>query len=309
MLEARRALEIIGAGRPDEIVDVLLVEAIRGRAVGVVVALHLHAGGANRPSERDGQRHVVDAEVGEELGAGMELMAVPSLILQDAELGKPLSDEEEVADRAGARERPRHVRAPGDLDGGRRSRRDRLRQPHRHHRLIVLVVVVRSDEALDRGPIGAIDLHAVDIDSRPVAVGPFSVRLPGERELAHEGRPIVPPGVPVEMKLQLGRRARGDVAPGNGLGARDGPGGRIEPGSNRVVRVARRQWRRDAAAAGLCQDKRRRRSTDPQRRDEHVAHATGADDMIAAANAGAVSAHESVHRTSTPVAPVFDGRV
>ena len=106
--------------------------------------LTLDAGGAERPPARDRQRDVVDAEVGEELRARMELMAVPAVVLQDAELREPLHDEEEVADGAGARERARHVRGPFDLDGRRAARLDRLRQAHRHHRLVVRVAVVRA---------------------------------------------------------------------------------------------------------------------------------------------------------------------
>ena len=128
MLESRRPHDVVGAGRPREIVDVLLIVAIGRGAVGVLVSFDLDAGRAERPTAGNGQRDVVDAEVGEELRARVELMAVPAAILQDAELREPLDDEEEVADGAGARERARHVGGPFDLDRGGRSRRDRLRR-------------------------------------------------------------------------------------------------------------------------------------------------------------------------------------
>ena len=95
----------------------------------------LDAGRADRPAAGNRQRDVVDAVVGEELGAGVKLVAVPALVLQHAELRKPLGDEEEIADRAGAREGARHVRGPCDLDGRAAAGLDRLRQRHRHHRL------------------------------------------------------------------------------------------------------------------------------------------------------------------------------
>ena len=175
-LEARRALDVIRARRPREVVDVFLVVAVRRRVVGVVAPFALDAGGADRPAVRHRQRHVVDAVVGEELGAGVELMAVPALVLQDAELGEPLRDEEEVADGAGARERARDVRGPFHFDGHAAARRDRPRQRHGHHRLIVRVAVVWRDEMLRRREVGrrrragAQKLDRVDVDARPVAL-------------------------------------------------------------------------------------------------------------------------------------------
>ena len=47
MLEARGPFEIVGARRPGEVVHVLLVVAVRRRAVGVVAAFALDAGGAD----------------------------------------------------------------------------------------------------------------------------------------------------------------------------------------------------------------------------------------------------------------------
>ena len=124
-----RPLEIVRARRPREVVHVLLVVAMRRRAVAVVGARSRSTPVAPtiQPSGH-GQRHVVDAEVGEELGARVELVAVPARVLQDAELGEPLRDEEEVADGAGARERARHMRGPRDLDRRARARRDRFGQ-------------------------------------------------------------------------------------------------------------------------------------------------------------------------------------
>ena len=121
------ALDVVRARRPGEIVDVLRIVMMRRRAVALVAPTALGAGGADDPAVRDRQPHVVDAEVGEELGRGVELMAVPAGVLEDADLRKPLREEVVVADRSRARERARHAGRPGDLDvdgfAGRHRRR------------------------------------------------------------------------------------------------------------------------------------------------------------------------------------------
>ena len=73
----------------------------------------------------DGDAHVVDAEVGVELGGRVELVRVPARILEHAQLREPLGDEVVVADVAGARERPRDLGRPLDLDLDRLVRLDR----------------------------------------------------------------------------------------------------------------------------------------------------------------------------------------
>src|SRR4030095_5950320 len=88
-----------------------------------------------------------------ELRGGVKLMAVPAFVLQDADLGKPLRDEEEVPDGAGARDRARHVRGPRDVDRRRTARLDRLRERNAQHRSIVPVAVVGGDETLRRGQV------------------------------------------------------------------------------------------------------------------------------------------------------------
>jgi hypothetical protein len=46
----RALLDVVGARRPDEIVDVVLMVAVRGRPVAVVAAFTLDAGRAEDPS-------------------------------------------------------------------------------------------------------------------------------------------------------------------------------------------------------------------------------------------------------------------
>src|SRR3954468_2681362 len=109
MLEYGTSLHVVGTGRPGEVMDIFLGIMMRGGAVGLVPAIALGSRGADDPSSRNGQAHVVGAEVGEEFGRCVELMAVPSGVLEHADLGEPLRDKKEISNRSGARERSRQV--------------------------------------------------------------------------------------------------------------------------------------------------------------------------------------------------------
>ena len=122
VLERARQIDGVWAGGPGEIVNILGVEAMGGGAVAVVFAgrrgarrrgrrrrIGGAAGRAHYEADGHGDGHVVDAVVGEELGGGMELVRVPALSSQHAQLGEPLGDEVVVADVAGARDRLRHL--------------------------------------------------------------------------------------------------------------------------------------------------------------------------------------------------------
>ena len=61
--------------------------------------------------------------------------------------GNHCAEEVVVADRAGARERARHARGPGDLDVDGLARRDRRGERHLGHRPIIHVPIVGRDEA------------------------------------------------------------------------------------------------------------------------------------------------------------------
>ena len=172
MLEALARLEKIRARRPREVVHILLIVPMRRRAVWIIGALALPSGSRKRPPARNGHAHVVHAEIGEELRADMKLMAVPRAgRIEHADLGKPLRDEEVVADGAGARERARNFRRKGDVERHRLARADRLRQRDRHHGAVVLVAVVRSDEAHLSREIGRRDGAACDRETRDVDGG------------------------------------------------------------------------------------------------------------------------------------------
>ena len=90
--------------------DVFLVIVVCRRAIRLLPAVALDAGCTYDPPFRHREPHVVGAEIGEELRRGVELVAVPAgVIVEDADFRKPLGDEVEVADRAGAREGARHT--------------------------------------------------------------------------------------------------------------------------------------------------------------------------------------------------------
>jgi hypothetical protein len=146
MLERPREIDVIRAGRPREVVDVLAVERVGAGAVRVAGPGSLAAGRAEHERLRHGHAHVVDAEVREELGGGVELMRVPAGFLQHAQFRKPLGDEVVVVDIARARKRPWHLRAPLDLDLDRVAGPDRLWQRHREHGAVLCVAVVWRDE-------------------------------------------------------------------------------------------------------------------------------------------------------------------
>src|SRR4051812_23010097 len=99
MFEAGGSLDVIGARGPREVVDVFLIVAVGGGVVAVIPPLALHPGRADDPPFGNGHPDVVNPVVGKKLGAGVKLVAVPSRVLEYAELRKPLRDEEEVADR------------------------------------------------------------------------------------------------------------------------------------------------------------------------------------------------------------------
>ena len=235
VLEGRRLHDVVRAGRPHEIVDVFLHVAMRGRALGRVVPLALAPRRADHPAPRHGDPHVVDAVVGVELGAGMELVRVPAGVFENAQLGKPLRDEEVVADRAGAGEGARHSRRPGQLHGHRLAGRHGHGQRHRQHGAVGPVAVVGRDERAagrqvgERRPAAGQQAYRRDVDMAPVTCRPLTGRIAvsapgppaGAQALAHPGGVGVAPRVPVEMKLQLAGGPRADVAPRDDTAAGD----------------------------------------------------------------------------------------
>ncbi len=247
MLEARALLDQIRTRRPREIVHVLLDVPMRGRAVPVVEPFLFAAGRADHPARRHPQSHVVHAVVGEELRAGVELARLPAVGLEHADLGKPLGEEEEVADAPGPRERARHPGLPLEIE------RDCLPRPHGlgqrdlEQRLVVHVAIVRGDVSHSRPEVGrgatprAGQAQCPNLGPGPVPLPSVEQRLgrAGQDPLANPGRARVLPGVPVQVEAQHAGRVGRDVAPRDGLTARDHARSRIERGLDGVVGVAR----------------------------------------------------------------------
>ncbi len=290
--EALDPLDVVRARRPGEIVHVLRIVMMRRRAVALIAAATFDAGRADDPAARNDQLDVVDAEVREKLRCGMELMAVPAGVLEDADLGKPLAEEVVVADRAGAGERPRHARGPGDLDVDRLPGRDRSGERDLRHRPIVHVPVVRCDEAHRRRHVDwrstrADELQAGDIDPAPVRLRTLGqLREARERDLAHPRRPRVPPRVVIEVESEAGGRNGRGVAPGEELLAGERSARRIEAGRDRIARVARRsrlirRWsddRRTGRVAPPWLRRRRLPGTAGERQRQHDQAACDAPD-------------------------------
>ena len=92
-LRKRRVpFEKMRARRPGKIVDVVLEVAVGGgQAVRLVPALALDPRGPDDPPLWHRQADVISAEVGEELGPGVELVRVPSGVLEHADFREPLA--------------------------------------------------------------------------------------------------------------------------------------------------------------------------------------------------------------------------
>src|SRR5215813_8069531 len=97
----------------------------------------------------------------------MELMGVPSRILENTYLREPLTEEVVVVNVAGAREWPWNLGAPFDVDIHHSVRRDRLRQRHRRNGAVRGIAIVRRDEPNARRQVVA----PVERDTKRLDVG------------------------------------------------------------------------------------------------------------------------------------------
>ena len=152
-----------------------------------------------------GQRDVVDAEVGEELGRGVELVRVPRALPEDADLGEPLRDEVVVVDPARAAERRRRgcatssrcgsaTVAPGGTGRG---------VVDLHHRAVVGVAVVGLDVAEGRREVGLRRAVAGERDPAAPACSPSAAASPPR------GRPAAPARGPTSRGCSGTRSSRG----------------------------------------------------------------------------------------------------
>ncbi len=241
----KRALDLhVGrVGRPGEVVHVPLLVGEGRRAVRIRRARRPHAGGADDEAGRDRDVDQVVAEVGVELGIGVELVAVPAAgrpsapagRLVDAELREPLTHEVEVAVEAGAGEDLRQLRREGDVERERAARRHRFGQRESHDRLVVLVPVVgllEAQGAFEVAPVG--ERHRGDVDPTPPAFGhPVAAQLASR--LLHERALGVLERVQVEVEPEIADRVGGRVGPGEALPAVEPMGGRVERDVDSVV--------------------------------------------------------------------------
>ena len=137
-------------GGPGEVDDVVLVEAVGDGPVRVVGAASPEARRADHHRARDGERRVVVAEVGVELGVRVELVAVPARgahaalrrHLQHADLREPLSEQGVLPEDAGTRGELRHARLPGELDRHLAVGRDRGGKGEGEDGLVARVAVI-----------------------------------------------------------------------------------------------------------------------------------------------------------------------
>src|SRR6266566_1913914 len=173
----------------------------------------------------------------------MELVCVPARVFEDAELGEPLAEEVVVVDVTGAREWPRNLRAPLDLDVDRLIRRDGLRQRHDRHRLVCGVAVIGRDVARGESIEATAFPEAHSQNTYigpPPRIGSRCVGVTTETPFAQPRGLGVAEGIPVEMKLQLTRRICADIAPVNALASVQRAVTRFERDVYVVAGVARR---------------------------------------------------------------------
>ena len=201
------------AGREREIVYVLGCEMHAHEIARKIDFVLEDARGADAALHglRKGEGDVVVAEVGEELGRGMELVRVPALVGCHAELRKPLRAEQIIVLPAGARHRAGKLAFPVDAENERLAGRDGPRQGDGNESPVVRIPVVRGDVLQGGGQVGAVlEADAVDLREPPAArvlrahatvVPPGAARLLGE-----PCRAIVLPGVQIEVEPEVVER-------------------------------------------------------------------------------------------------------
>ena len=152
------------ADRPGKVVNVI---AVIGEGLGVVGVVFLVDQDSARTDNfilRDRKLHVVDAEVGEEFGRGVILMAVPRSIPPDADLGKPLSAEYEITLPARSGLRFGKLGLKCNLELYKCARRDGLGHVDVYDGLIIFITVVWGDELqLPRHVTLAYNLNVLDV--------------------------------------------------------------------------------------------------------------------------------------------------
>ena len=264
IVEAVLALAVAPAGRPGEVVDVVLVEMERPRVRRRARQRLLQAArGAHHQALGHREAHVVDPVVGEELRGGVELVGIPAILPVDADLREPLGDEVVVVDPArAARVAVGDARGPLDAEPRGAFRRDGRRRRHLHDGLVVGVAVVGLHVAQARRQVdprvggvasGSEETDRPHLDVAEAAVPLLVGQRPGHRPSlpARGGGEVVAEGVPVEVEGERGQRDPARVPPVQDQGALDRVAVEIQARLDGVARVARRAlgqgWKR-----GVC---------------------------------------------------------
>ena len=183
VLELLLDIDEVRADRPGEVVHILLIVVMGRRAVLIVRDTPLYPRRTQDPVGRYRHPDVIDAVVSKELGSEMELMAVPSCVFKDANLGKPLREEKVVAHVAGPSKCAWHSRRPLELDAHDIAWLDRTGQRDSKDGLVVSVAIVRGNVVRARGQVDRSRVARVeqangrDIDPAPVVGGAF-VQVP-----------------------------------------------------------------------------------------------------------------------------------
>ncbi len=107
----------VRAGGPGEVADVFAVEAEGLGAVGVDEFAGGDAAGSDDVAAGKSEGDVEGGEVGEELGGGVVLVAVPRAVPEDAGLGIPLAAHDEVALVAVAGDGDGELIVEGEVEG------------------------------------------------------------------------------------------------------------------------------------------------------------------------------------------------
>src|SRR5208283_3643415 len=115
-------------------------------AIGIVDVAHFHPRGADGLKLRDGDFHVIDAEIGEKFGGAVKLMTVPGSMPPDADFWEPLTGEQEIALPSGTLQGLRELIVKSNFELDVAIGRNGLRQMNLDNSLIVFVAVFGLDE-------------------------------------------------------------------------------------------------------------------------------------------------------------------
>ncbi len=216
-------LEIRISG-PGKVVNVFGVKGDGFGSIGIIVCASLHASRTNDVALRQRDLHVVSAEIGKKLSHRVELMAIPCPVPPHADLGKPLSGEQEGALVASAGDHLRENRMELYLEDDVLSGWDRAGKLDFKDGLVVGIAIIGRDKLDLLGEVP----HA-DNFKRGNVVRPAVLRVPrilegGGAEVSVAMRFVHPCGlglkaVQVKVKGEVIQRLAGQVVIGQRLGS------------------------------------------------------------------------------------------